>query len=210
MKKRTGNVRREKVERRYHDRRDDEERRTVPCEALVKKILVTGQPWGALEELLLGQKINPGLTFTLPAKGDATYPEAAPWIELLQTGTFSTETLSRLPVSYQTTDAWLAKLEESAEKFGMTWLHALYISIAYIERGAIEYPLQLLGKSMALKPTPIASRCLAVLQSTPEAAWPLFEQAWTISQRDFTADPSYGRITLNLITENRWTRSPRW
>ncbi len=42
MKKRSGNIRREKVERRYHDRRDDDERRTVPCEALVKKILVTG------------------------------------------------------------------------------------------------------------------------------------------------------------------------
>ena len=49
----------------------------------VKEILVTGQPWGALEELLLGKKINSGLTFTLPKKGDATYDEAAPWIELL-------------------------------------------------------------------------------------------------------------------------------
>ena len=42
MKKRTGNVRREKLERRYHDRREDEERRTMPCEAVVRKILVTG------------------------------------------------------------------------------------------------------------------------------------------------------------------------
>jgi hypothetical protein len=35
----------------------------------VSEMLVTGQPWGALEEKLLGHKINSGLTFTLPKKG---------------------------------------------------------------------------------------------------------------------------------------------
>ena len=167
----------------------------------VKEMLVTGQPWGALEELLLGKKITPGLTFTLPSKGDDTYDEAAPWIELLQDGTFSAETLSKLPLSYQTTDQWLAKLEESASKHGMTWLHALHISIAHIERGAIEYPLELLAQSMALKPNPIAARCMAVLQSTPEAAWPYFQQAWEIAQNEFKADSAHRRLTLNLVTE---------
>lgn len=42
MKQRTGKIRREKVERRYHERRDDEERRTIPSETIIKKILVTG------------------------------------------------------------------------------------------------------------------------------------------------------------------------
>jgi hypothetical protein len=167
----------------------------------VKEMLVTGQPWGALEELLLGKKITPGLTFTLPSKGDDTYDEAAPWIELLQDGTFSAETLSKLPLSYQTTDQWLAKLEESATKHGMTWLHALHISIAHIERGAVEYPLELLAQSMALKPNPIAARCMAVLQSTPEAAWPYFQQAWEIAQNEFKADSAHRRLTLNLVTE---------
>jgi len=167
----------------------------------VKEMLVTGQPWGALEELLLGKKINSGMTFTLPKKGDDTYEEAAPWMELLTQGTFSPETLSRLPLSYQTTDNWLAKLEQSATKYGMTWLHALHISIAHIERGAIEYPLQLLAESMALKPNPIAARCIAVLQSTPEAAWPYFQQAWDVAHTDYKSDPAYKRISLNLVTE---------
>lgn len=167
----------------------------------VKEMLVQGQPWGALEEMLLGHQITPGLTFTLPAKGDSTYQEAQPWIELLQQGTFSEETLSRLPISYQTTDRWLAKLEESAAKHGMTWLHALYISIAHIERGAVEHPMKLLQQSMALKPNPVAARCLGVLQSTPEAAWPFFQQAWAVAQNDFKNDAAYKRITLNLVTE---------
>ena len=39
---RTGTLRRTKLERRYYDRRDDDERRKLPEEKLVKKILVTG------------------------------------------------------------------------------------------------------------------------------------------------------------------------
>jgi hypothetical protein len=39
---RTGGIRRVKLKRRYHDRRDPEERRQLPVEKLVKKILVTG------------------------------------------------------------------------------------------------------------------------------------------------------------------------
>lgn len=63
------------------------------------------------------------------------YQEAQPWVELIQTGTFSETTLSRLPISYQTTDRWFNLLKQSVEKFGMTWLHALYLGICYAERG---------------------------------------------------------------------------
>jgi hypothetical protein len=167
----------------------------------VDEMLVQGQPWGALEEALLGRQITPGLTFSLPKKGDATYEEAQPWMELLQDGTFSKETLSRLPISYQTTDRWLQKLEESAEKHGMTWLHALHIAIGHIERGAVSYPLELLAQSMALKPNPIAARCIAVLQTTPQAAWPFWQLAWQVAQTDFAKDGARQRITLNLVTE---------
>lgn len=40
--KRTGNIRRNKGERRYHSRRNDEERRKIPETILIKKIIVTG------------------------------------------------------------------------------------------------------------------------------------------------------------------------
>jgi hypothetical protein len=96
-------------------------------------------------------------------------------VELLQSGTFFGETLSRLPISYQTTDRWLQKLEESAEKHGITWLHALHIAIGHIERSAVSFQLELLTQSMALKPNPIAARCIAVLQTTPLAAWPFWQ-----------------------------------
>ena len=123
------------------------------------KILVRGQPWGALEEMRLGtamlcllcntmlyrvlclmicilmyaagHQLVDGLTFTLPAKGETGYDEAQPWVEILTTGTFSSETLNKYPVSYQTTDGWLRVIEESAEKHGMTWLHALHLGKIY-------------------------------------------------------------------------------
>lgn len=41
-RQRTGSIRRSKPTRRYHERRSDEERRRIPVENVVKKILVTG------------------------------------------------------------------------------------------------------------------------------------------------------------------------
>lgn len=125
------------------------------------EILVRGQPWGALEEMLLGRPLAPGLKFTLPAVGEEGYEEAQPWVELLQQGTFSADTLSKMPLSYQTTDRWLAVLQKSANTYGMTWLHALHIGIALTERGNIAEPVSLFQMSYTLKPNPVAARCLA-------------------------------------------------
>ena len=125
------------------------------------EILVRGQPWGALEEMLLGRPLAPGLKFTLPLVGEEGYDEAQPWVELLQQGTFSADTLTKMPLSYQTTDRWLAVLQKSAETHGMTWLHALHIGIALTERGNIEEPISMFQMSYTLKPNPVAARCLA-------------------------------------------------
>lgn len=166
------------------------------------KILVRGQPWGALEEMRLGHQLVDGLTFTLPALGETGYDEAQPWVELLQDGTFSESTLELYPVSYQTTDGWLALIETSAEKFGMTWLHALHLGINYAERGSSEKAQELFAQSMKLRPNVIASRCIAVHQSTPEEAWPHYLQAWKLlSVSDRKSDPAIARLYNNLVVE---------
>ena len=163
------------------------------------EILVEGQPWGALQQLLLGGvKLSEGLPFRLPTEesNPSAYAEAQPWVDLLRDGTFSEKSLAVLPVSYQTTDLWLAKLEESAEKHGMTWLHALHLGICYTERGDIDKPKQLFAQSLELKPNPIAARNLAVLSATAEEAYPYYEAAWATTHADFTEDPAYQRITM--------------
>lgn len=59
---RTGNIRRNKGSRRYHDRRDDEERRTAPEAVLVKKVLVTGdREWSDITRVVEVLKVyRPG------------------------------------------------------------------------------------------------------------------------------------------------------
>lgn len=168
-----------------------------------QQVLVEGQPWGALEELLLGKQLVKGLKFSLPTdKNSLAYKEAQPWVELLTDGKFSDSTLSKLPLSYQTTDRWLRVIEQTAVATGMTWLHALYLGIAYAERGAIEEPKKYFETSIELHPTPIAYRCLAVLQTTPEAAWPYYQQAWANLHTAHKSDSdAYQRLTYNLITE---------
>lgn len=177
------------------------------------EILEQGQPWGALEEMLLGKPLVSGLTFSMPSEGTQGYAEAEPWIELLNDGTFSETTLQRLPQSYQTTDRWLKVLETSANKFGTSWLHALHLGIAYTERGDMIKPKKYFLRSMELKPNPIAARCLGVLQSEPEDAWRYLSQAWSLSAGadDSSSMPGFisdaqeegtrSRVALNLVTE---------
>ena len=168
------------------------------------KILVQGQPWGYLEQLRLKKSdgIVSGLHFEAPEKGTLNYLEAAPWLDLLHQGTFGAESLSKLPLSYQTTDGWLALLQESAKKFSMTWLHALHIAIGLAERGDTVESKRLFQVSFDLKPSPVAARCLAVLAATEAEAWPYYEQAWAVLQRDFKGDTeAFFRLTDNLVTE---------
>lgn len=166
------------------------------------EILVTGQPWGYLEEMLLGRQLAPGLIFTLPANDTLGYKEALPWLELLRDGKFSESTLSKIPLSYQTTDRWLNVIQKSSDTHGLTWLHALHLGIASTERGNLDEPKKYFQKSLDMKPNPVAARCLAVLSSTPEEAWPHYEQAWAILHSKWTGDKdAYHRLTLNLITE---------
>lgn len=128
-------------------------------------------------------------------------PQSKPWMELVQTGTFSDDSLNRLPESYQIGDEWVQLLEasESAHvKKGLrkgtatTWLHDLHLGIAYTERGAVLEPKKRFARSLATRPNPIAARfgifiacmvvrligyfyrCLAVLEDTVEAALPFY------------------------------------
>lgn len=174
------------------------------------EVLVHGQPWGYLEELLLGHQLAPGLTFLAPEAGSLGEAEAQPWLELVRDGTFSAATLELLPLSYQTTDGWLALLRKSAAERGMTWLHALHIAVCLTERGDVDEPRKLFQQSLDMHPNPIAARCLGVLSATQEEAWPYFENAWGLAvtwpnqwallwpRHDKAA---YDRVTLNLVAE---------
>lgn len=152
------------------------------------------------EEMRLGRPLAAGLSFSLPASGSEQFQEVQPWLDLLQKGTFSAESLKYLPLSYQTTDAWFDMISSSASK-GMTWLHALHIGINLAERGGVEAPRQYFQTSVDALKNPIAYRCLGVLSPNYETAWSYYDLAWSVLHSDFTADPAYDRLTANLVME---------
>jgi hypothetical protein len=165
------------------------------------EILVQGQPWGYVEQLLLNEdSLVPGLTFAPPSRGSREEAEAQPWIELVRDGTFSNVSLSHLPLSFQTTDRWLDALQRSVDTHGLTWLHALHIGIALAERGVVTDARVLFNESFTLRANAIAARCLAVLSSTPTEAWPFFQLAWSTLMHESEID-TRDRLILNLGTE---------
>lgn len=170
------------------------------------KVLESGSVWGLLEEIRLGYKLAPGIEFAMPASDTLAYNEALPWLELLDSGTFSDVSLSRLPLSYQTTDAWLALLYKSVETFGMTWLHALHIGICLTERGAVSESIAYFETSIELLPTPIAYRCIALLSASTDV-WSYYQlsieslsNAAVAFAGDVNAD-AIDRLTQNLYSE---------
>ena len=80
--------------------------------------------------MLTGKRLARGLHFNV-----SNTPETQPWLELLNDGTFSPETLKRTPVSFQVDALWVAKLKDSAGKHGWTWLHHLFVGTAELEIG---------------------------------------------------------------------------
>jgi hypothetical protein len=165
------------------------------------EMIYTGMPWGAVEELRLGKKLVKGLDFELPKEGTLAYDEALPWMDLVRTGNFSEAALNRLPLSFQTTDAWLDLLVRSAEQKGYTWLHYFHIGVALMERGSVEESRTMFTRSIALKPNPVSARNLALLETTYEAAWPHYLKAWGILQNYWREDPAFSRLQLNLASE---------
>ena len=161
-------------------------------------VLARGSPWGALEEMLLGRQLAPGLFFSLPSPGEPGYDEAQAWVELLKTGTFSSQTLDRLPLSFQTSDRWMAKILAAPSN----WLQSLHAGIGMMERGDGTSAKSFFELSMTQKLNPLAARCLAILSSNYPDAIVGYKSAWAIlTAKPFTTDASFSRLVLNLAAE---------
>ena len=181
-----------------------------------KDILVSGSAWGALEEMRINGNNNPNndyhfnnaLKFELPTDTSTIeYLEIQPWLQLLQKGTFESDILQLIPLSYQTTDAWMDLIYTSGDKYQMTWLHYLHLGIGSTERGNSQLPLELLHKSISLQPTAIGYRCIAVLQSDDNQAWEYYQLAYknlfdsnSLYNSEKNSNALY-RTTRNLIVE---------
>ncbi len=148
----------------------------------VERLLHRGAGWGWLYEKRTGRRISPGLAFEA-VSGE----EERPWADLLFVGTFSRETLNKLPCSFNVSDGWMDVLRESARAHGPTWLHELHLGVGELERGAFAKACEHFRSSLALKDNAAAHRCLAAYRSYAgdlEAARADYLRAWSFCGDD--------------------------
>ena len=148
----------------------------------VQTVLAHGSGWGLLHEKRTGKRISAGLAFETALGG-----EERPWDELLTLGTFSEETLKRLPRSFNVSPGWMSVLRDSMKAKGATWLHHLHLGVGQMEFGAFDEARKSFDASIALKANAPAYRNLALLAERggdPDAAQGAYSKAWKLCDGD--------------------------
>eukprot|EP00948_MAST-09A_sp_MAST-9A-sp1_P004201 g4201.t1 len=154
-------------------------------------MLTYGLPWGALREKLTGEALNGPTPFPTPSSNtnnDSSTPETRPWIELLETGTFSNETLKSVPLNFEIDPLWVQVLEKSISDGHETWLHRLYLGTVSLERGNIDDAFKQFLRSIQLQPSVHATRNLAIFAKTKDEAYMYYLSAWGRWKDMTTAD----------------------
>ena len=130
-----------------------------------------GQPWGARQEHLLGRPLAAGLDFSVEAPGDC-------WDDLAQGTTIAAQNLRDVPDGFAVSQAWIERVAASAAAQGATWLHALILATALLDRGEVEPARAQVTQSLALRPSWPAYRLQALLSADADAASDNYLCAW--------------------------------
>jgi hypothetical protein len=190
-----------------------------------EQIVSKGMPWGGLQQKLLAKlaklsgasdadaavaaALAPGCPFPEPPITD----ETRPWLELLETGTFSNATLSSTPVNFEVSDGWVELLDRSVSAGHTTWLHYLFLATHALEVGNAELGRKHLERSMALRPSVHAARNLALLAPTLDSAAASYHTAWALWEKlDDTKDTNVPQLGADLSSEfSAWLMgNKRW
>ena len=142
-----------------------------------EEMLTYGSGFGALEEIRRGSKIASGAPFNHTEL--AKSPETRLWHELLTDGKFSATTLDEIPLSIQVSDGWLKLLLDTRED-KTTWLHEYLIGVCLLERGERNASSISFKKSIALRPTALAARNLAIIAKDQNETVALYQHAFEL------------------------------
>ena len=195
---------------------DDLLTKLADVEPTPKQIVSKGMVWGGLYEKLHATllrrahpeltdeqvrqraRIAPGTPFPPPEVTD----ETRPWLELLENGTFSAQTLKAVPVNFEVSDAWVGLLDASLAAGHSTWLHHLFLATHALEVGNGPLGKTHLDSSMSLQPNVHAARALALMAPTLDAAADAFLRAWSLWEAlDGTADLNVAQLGADLSGE---------
>lgn len=160
-------------------------------------VIHEGEAWGHLYEKMSVKKI-PGLLFTAPIT-----EKEQPWYELIVENTFSKDTLSKDPISWNVSDYWLKQLQNSVNAGKNTWLHNLHLGAVYLEKNDVTKAKEYFEKSIQLKNNFHSWRGLAVIAMAAgnfELSIELYLKAWKASNGSHDL---YIEITKYLVEKNK-------
>ncbi len=129
-----------------------------------------GEPWGARQEHLLGRPLAQGLEFSV--SGETEF-----WDDLAANKSIAAERLAALPNGFAVSDLWVERLKTSAGSHN-TWVHALMLAIAALDRDDRDSAQQLTQQSLALKPSWLGYRLAALLSTRTDDAVANYSKAW--------------------------------
>ena len=122
------------------------------------------------------------------------------WDDLLTPGRFSDAALATVPDEFAISDLWVDALQRSRKGQGDTWLHALLLGIAALDREDRTEAATLFDQSIALKPTWLGLRQRALIAADPAAAERDYLAAWATGE----APPALAaEIVAHLVQHNR-------
>ncbi len=130
-----------------------------------------GAPWGARQERLLARRLAEGLDFNVDRPGDF-------WDDLVDGGVATEANLAGMPNGVALSSVWVDRLAASAKTQGMSWLHALMLATAALNRDDREAAREDVARSLALSPSWAAHRLAALLATDTEAATASYARAW--------------------------------
>lgn len=119
------------------------------------EIIYKGSSWGAVEELVRGERVSSICHF--PVNADSETDE---WTTLVKANIFPEPDTDEEPVSYVTGKYWLEKLEALPKQ---SWYSMLHIGVVKYADGDVEGAKKAWEKSVELKPSPWALRNLSMI-----------------------------------------------
>jgi hypothetical protein len=148
---------------------------TVSCLPLNSR-LHQGSAWGERQERLLKTPLFTGMEFAVnKAQGSST-----PWDILLSEGDLGAINVLTVPDDWVVSPRWCQLLQQNADRYGQSWLHALALGIEAHNRGSYQEAIDAYAASLQIKPTWLTWRQMALLHTNVSAQKEAYFQAATM------------------------------